>query len=93
MPVHPRVCGEEHLRVKKAIWLCGSPPRVRGGADRVYAGEGGTRFTPACAGRSVVDTIIYNTPAVHPRVCGEESYCVLSGACSYGSPPRVRGGV
>ena len=49
---HPRVCGEKPDRILWEHWKEGSPPRVRGKADKASTWLGGKRITPACAGKS-----------------------------------------
>ena len=49
---HPRVCGEKPSPVFLALFLSGSPPRVRGKVTsraKIHTQEG---ITPACAGKS-----------------------------------------
>ena len=50
---HPRVCGEKHPRRPRRPSTSGSPPRVRGEADRGRLPVFGRWITPACAGRSL----------------------------------------
>ena len=90
---HPRVCGEKDVRTCKWTACPGSPPRVRGkvpGNDRMSNGCG---ITPACAGKSLLDTEKADPSKDHPRVCGEKSIPASSTGTSHGSPPRVRGKV
>ena len=69
----------------------GSSPRVRGthgdAEDRALA----PRFIPACAGNSSAPSSPRNSPAVHPRVCGELVQTASGTPRSGGSSPRVRG--
>ena len=91
--VHPRVCGEQPVRIRSIGPNPGSSPRVRGTAklNRDYLGA--VRFIPACAGnRSTARTTSIRT-AVHPRVCGEQSHFVTQRPVIPGSSPRVRGTV
>ena len=90
---HPRVCGEKWVFRGVSIFQAGSPPRVRGkvpGNDRMSNGCG---ITPACAGKSLLDTEKADPSKDHPRVCGEKSIPASSTGTSHGSPPRVRGKV
>ena len=68
--VHPRVCGEQCVCV--CVCVCGSSPRVRGTALDRKISQVGLRFIPACAGNSRNLSSPSTTPAVHPRVCGEQ---------------------
>ena len=88
---HPRVCGEKASPVFFALFLSGSPPRVRG---KVSAGATLPRLggiTPACAGKSCAGCVAAVTVKDHPRVCGEKLRWMRCRCHSKGSPPRVRG--
>ena len=91
--VHPRVYGEETGTPIPHSPLDGSPPRVRGRADRPGDLEVALRFTPACTGKSQGHANANDSTTVHPRVYGEERK--TGGDCHThnGSPPRVRGRV
>ena len=90
-PVHPRVCGELGTAERGNAAVTGSSPRVRGTPNYEWAVKERRRFIPACAGNSGCDTLMRNTTAVHPRVCGELTKSAQMGACVAGSSPRVRG--
>ena len=47
---HPRVCGEQHVRVATALYQLGSSPRVRGAVKEGIEGAIGSGIIPACAG-------------------------------------------
>ena len=49
------------------------------------------RFIPACAGNALPALPPKDSPAVHPRVCGERYKYVDQGFGLIGSSPRVRG--
>ena len=49
---HPRVCGEKLLWMEKDFPVEGSPPRVRGKAQKKLGLDLKWRITPACAGKS-----------------------------------------
>ena len=51
-PAHPRVCGENSMRITSAGATFGSPPRVRGKHVPVVLDLQGFRLTPACAGKT-----------------------------------------
>ncbi len=69
----------------------GSPPRVRGKADRAKYNNDWRGITPARAGKSILMVTFRIAGRDHPRACGEKSIARL-GLCPLGgSPPRVRG--
>ena len=70
---HPRVCGEQMLRVLPGPPSSGSPPRVRGTVDLWGNGAAVYRITPACAGNSLRATRYWQKFWDHPRVCGEQT--------------------
>ena len=88
---HPRVCGEEPTGCYNCGSLPGSPPRMRGRAEAKEADRLAARITPAYAGKRACSSGVSVGKADHPRVCGEESHCVLSLYVVLGSPPRMRG--
>ena len=89
--VHPRVCGEQ-VPDTRLIWQDGgSSPRVRGTGDRRHREDRRHRFIPACAGNSECRTARMPSPAVHPRVCGEQALIAYVLHRAFGSSPRVRG--
>ena len=49
---HPRVCGEQQVRLTFFVKRVGSPPRVRGTASAVDLFCEARGITPACAGNS-----------------------------------------
>ena len=71
----------------------GSPPRVRGKAQRPNIEVNQYRITPACAGKSEKTRSITTTRRDHPRVCGEKDTSTVCQVDHEGSPPRVRGKV
>ena len=52
MKDHPRVCGEQSSASRPRTTVIGSPPRVRGTAEKVDKRYRAKRITPACAGNS-----------------------------------------
>ena len=48
-------------------------------------------ITPACAGKSVMQSSALVSTGDHPRVCGEKSLLRAVATHRAGSPPRVRG--
>ena len=87
----PRACGEKPASVAPSPPASGSPPRVRGEAVGAGRRRQGRRITPACAGRSGIDTPNTLENEDHPRVCGEKWMEIPSDPPESGSPPRVRG--
>ena len=71
--VHPRVCGEQPGIGLRHFPGIGSSPRVRGTGTADITDLKMTRFIPACAGNRVAACRSTRFPAVHPRVCGEQS--------------------
>ena len=67
------MCGEKLSAVFTSCINLGSPPRVRGKADKRSALFGGEGITPACAGKSRSGHSHGRTTWDHPRVCGEKA--------------------
>ena len=88
---HPRVCGEKAVEMHRAVFMQGSPPRVRGEGCHQPAGRTGRGITPACAGRRSKRNTAKLARQDHPRVCGEKSRRAGGADECRGSPPRVRG--
>ena len=89
--VHPRVCGERALDLRRDGDGIGSSPRVRGtGAPRL-TGVQIVRFIPACAGNGSSGACCTRRSTVHPRVCGERLAVTDLRLTAHGSSPRVRG--
>ena len=74
---HPRVCGEKKSAISPSYVKYGSPPRMRGKADRQGQAVGLYRITPAYAGKSVLLSINVAAQQDHPRVCGEKRKATL----------------
>ena len=90
-PAHPRVCGENALRMPRKRAKGGSSPRVRGKRrTRVPEGERG-RLIPACAGKTAATSERACSVTAHPRVCGENLTIDGVDYWADGSSPRVRG--
>ena len=88
---HPRVCGENRQRHRRACRGAGSPPRVRGKQECFMREACWGRITPACAGKTKLNRIVYSLIKDHPRVCGENKQTGIFRKQKRGSPPRVRG--
>ena len=69
---HPRVCGEKGQVGNRFDWRRGSPPRMRGKAQRRAGSASGSGITPAYAGKSYTRTCYAYNVRDHPRVCGEK---------------------
>ena len=69
---HPRLCGEKLRGACNHSKVIGSPPPVRGkelpGGGFLY----GSRITPACAGKRIMETVKQVFIEDHPRLCGEK---------------------
>ena len=87
------MCGEKQQMIADAGKGMGSPPRMRGKAERRSKRPQNPGITPAYAGKSVHRSGLHRTEGDHPRVCGEKIYPLLAIASPLGSPPRVRGKV
>ena len=88
---HPRVCGEKTLQPDVAQLFQGSPPRMRGKAERLIESKMLPRITPAYAGKSFFASLMAFRVEDHPRVCGEKSISISVTTSCKGSPPRMRG--
>ena len=85
------MCGEQHkLRPFYQHYL-GSPPRVRGTAQKAMEMGLFEGITPACAGNSFMAYSSAMLTQDHPRVCGEQHTLATTAGGAGGSPPRVRG--
>ena len=71
--------------------MTGSSPRVRGTPATAWTPRARPRFIPACAGNTSFARRRLPPAPVHPRVCGEHSFCSGMASCAAGSSPRVRG--
>ena len=90
---HPRVCGEQGHRQVFPLGQLGSPPRVRGTADKFTSISPEPWITPACAGNRLSRRSYRMRSRDHPRVCGEQLNRAALNVIFIGSPPRVRGTV
>ncbi len=88
---HPRVCGENGSNLAAGIGGAGSSPRMRG---KLLMNGGHVKrigLIPAYAGKTLIRAVNMFTPATHPRVCGENAFCIASSSGITGSSPRMRG--
>ena len=70
---HPRMCGEKRVNARTCARVLGSPPHVRGKADKGLFVLLHYGITPACAGKSSVDFDLRYSIWDHPRMCGEKT--------------------
>ena len=89
--VHPRVCGEQRLRLAHRQGRHGSSPRMRGTVNDSIPPNRIWRFIPAYAGNRQKLWRHRNRSPVHPRVCGEQHRFYLQNHINSGSSPRMRG--
>ena len=85
------MCGEKGKLIPFYVDEVGSPPHVRGKAEKNGTFCPGVRITPACAGKSVVSESVFLLVEDHPRVCGEKLHLPRTFCWKKGSPPRMRG--
>ena len=88
---HPRRCGENRRYSQAILRTIGSPPQVRGKPGNVPITAGGSRITPAGAGKTFGRTSGGKNAQDHPRRCGENPCNQSVKAANSGSPPQVRG--
>ena len=91
LAVQPRVCGEQPRAHLSGVPDVGSAPRVRGTGTLRCCATRFFRFSPACAGNRREPPARTGSPAVQPRVCGEQSCACECVRNRIGSAPRVRG--
>ena len=85
------MCGEEQAQLGSSYAKTGSPPHVRGRAQRRYLLWRLAGITPACAGKRKTPLENGFRPGDHPRMCGEEPLRERPKLRRMGSPPHVRG--
>ena len=88
---HPRVCGEKRCCTALCRPGVGSPPRMRGKANRGLNKPPVYGITPAYAGKSRGHDAGKPAHWDHPRVCGEKWAVRPTSHRWRGSPPRMRG--
>ena len=69
---HPRLCGEKPSKISQGLCKAGSPPPVRGKVLMMSPLPFMERITPACAGKSTSESLVFVSPSDHPRLCGEK---------------------
>ena len=75
------------------VFAIGSPPRMRGKVAAAVPALFLRGITPACAGKSLLNTDNTTAARDHPRVCGEKPPSCPEMSTNEGSPPRMRGKV
>ncbi len=90
-PVHPHVCGELWLCIKRRRNRIGSSPRVWGTQLQAILIRKLLRFIPTCVGNSYSKITTVFEASVHPHVCGELFSASDSTVKWFGSSPRVWG--
>ena len=78
-PAHPRVCGENLLRLLTSLVRIGSSPRVRGKQILSAMSRLLLRLIPACAGKTGSIGDGKTGASAHPRVCGENFVVLVLG--------------
>ena len=68
---HPRVCGENDVRLISGLPSFGTSPRMRGKPATSAIVEKGPRNIPAYAGKTLASAREHIVDSEHPRVCGE----------------------
>ena len=69
---HPRICGEKEHPQAEYGYKEGSPPHMRGKANRYGSPVPPLGITPAYAGKSKSAHFIATRRQDHPRICGEK---------------------
>ena len=75
----------------RSIGIPGSPPRMRGKLRMIPFVCEFSGITPADAGKTKLNSIVYNSYMDHPRGCGENYLQKRELHLHHGSPPRMRG--
>ena len=91
MPDHPRMRGEDSVRIHSISSLYGSPPHARGRLCLPPPLSGPGRITPACAGKTRSFPGPFRPGRDHPRMRGEDVKPRFDPSPGLGSPPHARG--
>ena len=70
---HPRLCGEKLDGYSQSNFWTGSPPPMRGKADKFLIPSTCVRITPAYAGKRKSSVHFPDAVWDHPRLCGEKA--------------------
>ena len=88
---HPRVCGEDAIKMAAPMSFGETPPRMRGRLQELHLVLWHVGNTPAYAGKTR-DNRRQSYPAwKHPRVCGEDLKEERHDVLAEETPPRMRG--
>ena len=88
---HPRMCGEKYQPRGMQVSTTGSPPRMRGKAEKAGPRYRAPGITPAHAGKRPGWADSGCQRGDHPCVCGEKIFEHPVSLANQGSLPRVRG--
>ena len=88
---HPRMRGEDRVSIVCGMRGLGSPPHARGRLGEETTSMGGTRITPACAGKTNGCWTQQCRWRDHPRMRGEDRCLTPARKGRTGSPPHARG--
>ena len=88
---HPRLCGEKKMSEIKIEPCPGSPPPMRGKANRSTIFCTLCGITPAYAGKRYRNPSVLSCYQDHPRLCGEKFPILSTPFTAKGSPPPMRG--
>ena len=89
--VHPRIRGEDKMKIQELHKAVGSPPHTRGRLLAEKPRRSSRRFTPAYAGKMGRPSEPVRRAQVHPRIRGEDSGGDARRRQGRGSPPHTRG--
>ena len=88
---HPRVCGENIMKMPTDENIGGTSPRMRGKLSQYTDAMFIRRNIPAYAGKTTGCIRRRQPCPEHPRVCGENGLSVFVGGAGAGTSPRMRG--
>ena len=88
---HPRLRGEKRLSASISNGFPGSPPLTRGKGVARFTSLRREGITPAYAGKSKRQKLIYINQKDHPRLRGEKLNSIEYKTFDAGSPPLTRG--
>ena len=91
IPVHPHVCGEHLFKYSTINSAYGSSPRMWGTPDMSRSVCARIRFIPTYVGNTDWVADLITEPSVHPHVCGEHMFSLLTLHPRPGSSPRMWG--
>ena len=88
---HPRTRGEKPHKRGSLRREEGSPPHTRGKAFNGSKKSRYPRITPAHAGKSPINGVLFGKKRDHPRTRGEKTKAEELTGAGVGSPPHTRG--